>query len=157
MGNRSPCVAASGRGSWASVSLGLALALLTVLGCAGTQRHQYQTLKSAWERAERGAGAPDRTDDALSNLRELERQPLIQLVLERNPTIRAARYSWRAALARYPQVTSLDDPTLGLGAAPRSFGSSSVDDAPKFDLSQKLPFPELLSLSAVLLYLKLLR
>ncbi len=71
----------------------------------------------------------------------LERGALIHKVLERNPTIRAARYAWRAALARVPQVTSLDDPMLGAGLAPRSIGSSSVDSAPKFDLSQKLPFP----------------
>ena len=55
--------------------------------------------------------------------------------------MRAARYAWRAALERYPQVTSLEDPMLGAGVAPRSIGSSNVHDAPKFELSQKLPFP----------------
>ena len=45
-------------------------------------------------------------------------------VLERNPELEAARYAWRAALARDPQETALDDPMLGYGVAPRSFGSS---------------------------------
>lgn len=71
----------------------------------------------------------------------LERVPLVRAVLERNPSLRAARYAWRAALARYPQVTALDDPMLGLGIAPRSIGSDDVDPAPQVQLSQKLPFP----------------
>ncbi len=138
--------AASRRGVQAATSFGLVLTLLTAPGCAGTQIHHYQSLKSAWDRAESAAdrGAP--ADDPLDQTSELEREALVRLVLERNPNIRAARYAWRAALERYPQVTSLDDPMLGIGAAPRSFGSSAVDNAPKYDLSQRLPFPGKLAL-----------
>ena len=45
----------------------------------------------------------------------LDRGALVGEVLRRNPTIAAARSAWRAALARYPQVTALDDPMLGAG------------------------------------------
>ncbi|MFP8876728.1 MAG: TolC family protein [Myxococcota bacterium] len=76
----------------------------------------------------------------------LERPALLRAVLKRNPTVRSAQQAWRAALARYPQAVSLDDPTLEYGVAPWSFGSSSADDAYRIDLSQKLPFPGKLAL-----------
>ena len=138
--------AASGRGVQAATGIGLVLTLLTASGCAGNQSHHYQSLKRDWERAEIRAGRAAPADDPLAHTSELDREALVRLVLERNPTVRAARYAWRAALERYPQVISLDDPMLGIGAAPRSFGSRNVDDAPKFDLSQRLPFPGKLAL-----------
>ncbi|MBW2279967.1 MAG: TolC family protein [Deltaproteobacteria bacterium] len=128
-------------GAWSMTSLGLALAVLGASGCAFQQTPQYETLRRDWERAD--LPAERRAPDAypLEHVAVLERAPLVQLVLERNPSIRAARFAWRAALERYPQVTALDDPMFGIGIAPRSIGSRNVDDAPKFDLSQKLPFP----------------
>lgn len=71
----------------------------------------------------------------------LERRVLVETVLERNPNIAVARQARRAAVARYPQATSLDDPMLGIGVAPLSFGSHQVDGASRFDLSQRFPFP----------------
>ena len=62
-------------------------------------------------------------------------------MLERNPGLEAARASWQAALARYPQETALSDPTFGYSVRPRSFGSDEVDPANDFMLSQDLPFP----------------
>ncbi len=138
--------AASERSVQALTGVGLMLALLTVSGCAGTQIHDYKSLRSDWERAEVRAESAAPVNDPLAHSSELHREALVRLVLERNPNVRAARYAWRAALERYPQVTSLDDPLLGIGAAPRSFGSSHVDDAPRYDLSQKLPFPGKLAL-----------
>ena len=120
----------------------LALSLLAATACS-TAVPSYRSQSEAWQRS--GDADPIATTSKDAELFEgapsLERQALVRLVLERNPTVRAARYAWRAALARYPQVTALDDPMLGAGVAPRSIGSSRVDDAPKFDLSQKLPFP----------------
>ncbi len=132
---------ASGRGVWTATGLGLALAVLSAFGCAFPQTEHYQTLKRDWERADLRTARAALDDDPLAHTPVLERAALVRLVLERNPNVRAARYAWRAALERYPQVTALDDPMLGAGVAPRSIGSSSVDNAPKFDLSQKLPFP----------------
>jgi outer membrane protein TolC len=118
----------------------LSLALLAATACTTATSTRYRTLSEDWH-----SKAPASTVDSGVQLFEgtvhLERRELVALVLERNPSVHSARYAWRAALERYPQVTALDDPMLGVGVAPRSIGSSTVDDAPKFDLSQKLPFP----------------
>lgn len=71
----------------------------------------------------------------------LERRRLVTAVLERNPNLAVARQAWRAALARYPQATSLEDPLLGFGLAPLSIGSNRVEPGTRVDLSQRLPFP----------------
>jgi len=72
--------------------------------------------------------------------RWLERKALVEAVLERNPSVAAAHEAWQATLARYPQVTALDDPTLSYTVAPRSI----VGDA-RFgyavELGQRVPFP----------------
>lgn len=117
----------------------LLLALSGAIACT-TSTPSYRTQSEAWQRHE-SVAAPAADDALFEGAHTLERAPLVQSVLARNPSIRAARYAWRAALQRYPQVTALDDPMLGAGVAPTSIGSSRVDDAPKFDLSQKLPFP----------------
>jgi outer membrane protein TolC len=128
------------RTAWNAVRAAtLLLSLLTPLACSLGGR--YQTLTEDWQRSEPVVVAPDAGDRLFEGAAFLERGELVRQVLERNPTLRAARYAWRAALERYPQVTALDDPMLGAGVAPRSIGSNSVNDAPKFDLSQKLPFP----------------
>src|SRR4030095_6068217 len=101
-----------------------------------TTRHHE--LEDAWERS---APAPAATDDPFAGHATLERPALIAAVLARNPSIAAARWAWRAALARYPQETALDDPVLGYTLAPASIGSSSVDIGQRVELSQALPFP----------------
>jgi outer membrane protein TolC len=54
--------------------------------------------------------------------------------------------AWQAASARYPQVTSLDDPMFGTVLAPASIGSNDVEFGYRVELSQKLPFPGKLAL-----------
>jgi outer membrane protein TolC len=66
---------------------------------------------------------------------------LIKEVLARNPSLEQMTAAWQAAAARYPQVTSLDDPMLGLTVAPASIGSSEVDFGGRIEVSQKLPWP----------------
>jgi outer membrane protein TolC len=120
----------------------LGLILVAMTACSTGNASRYRSLDDEWQRSAKTAPATIDAGDALfEGARVLERRDLVEAVLARNPTVRAARYAWRAALARHPQVTSLEDPILGAGVAPRSIGSSDVDDAPKFDLSQKLPFP----------------
>ena len=46
-----------------------------------------------------------------------------------------------AVAARYPQVTSLDDPTLTAWTAPGSIGSPNVNYATRVEVSQKLLYP----------------
>jgi outer membrane protein TolC len=71
---------------------------------------------------------------------ELPVQVLIEQVLARNPTLAQMTAAWQAASARYPQVTSLEDPMLGLTIAPVSIGSNDVDFGYRVEASQKLPF-----------------
>jgi len=124
------------RGRAAVLLLGLAAA-----ACTTAHHDRYASLRSEAPLAARSASAPLRDERLFEGAAFLERRELIRQVLERNPTLGAARHAWRAALARYPQVTSLEDPLMGAGLAPRSIGSDDVNDAPKFDLSQRLPFP----------------
>ena len=125
------------RGRVAAMLIGL----VATTACGTTTTARYRALSDDWQQSQTGVSAVDPSDRLFDGETFLNRQELIRAVLERNPTLRASRYAWRAALARYPQATALQDPTFGAGIAPRSFGSSSVDDAPKFDLSQPLPFP----------------
>jgi outer membrane protein TolC len=74
---------------------------------------------------------------------ELSLNALIEQVLARNPSLAQMEAVQRAAAARYPQVTSLDDPmfagTIGPGTiAPDDRG---VEFAYRLDISQKIPYP----------------
>src|SRR5262245_25661280 len=103
----------------------LALLALLAVSCAGpgaTTRHHR--LEEKWQRAAPAALA---ADDPFAGQAVLERGVLVDAVLARNPGIEAARWAWRAALARYPQETALEDPMLEYGLAPASLGSSRVD------------------------------
>jgi outer membrane protein TolC len=69
-------------------------------------------------------------------------------VLARNPSLAEMVEAWKAAAARYPQVTSLDDPmfaaTIGPGTiAPDDRG---VEFAYRLELAQTYPWPGKLSL-----------
>jgi outer membrane protein TolC len=72
---------------------------------------------------------------------ELSAEAVVEQVLARNPTLPQMVAAWQAASARYPQVTSLDDPNLGFTAAPASIGSSNVEFGYRVEVMQKLPFP----------------
>jgi outer membrane protein TolC len=71
------------------------------------------------------AARPAGEEPALALGPTLERGALIEAVLERNPTLEAARHAWRAALQRVPQATSLDDPTLSYSVGPLSIASDA--------------------------------
>ncbi len=122
------------------------LLAIALCGCAVASSSRYRTLREDWERTAPSAPSADAGDELFSGMVELPRGVLVQQVLERNPSLRAARYAWRAALALYPQVTALDDPMLGGSLAPRSFGTHRVDEAYTLELSQALPFPGKLAL-----------
>ncbi len=102
----------------------------TVLpGCVTGLSGRYQTLHREMERSQPAYVEYEETEDIFVHVPTLERPVLLREVLKRNPNVRSAQQAWRAALARYPQVVSLDDPMLGYGLAPLSFGSNSVDHA----------------------------
>lgn len=71
---------------------------------------------------------------------------LVQQVVARNPSLAEMVAVWQAASARYPQVTSLDDPMFGAAVAPTSIGSNEVDFGYRLEVAQKLPFPGKLGL-----------
>lgn len=71
----------------------------------------------------------------------LERGELIQAVLARNPGITAARRAWEAALARVPQATSLEDPTVSYSFAPQSVVGADSPFGHVVRLGQKIPYP----------------
>src|SRR5262245_33316906 len=71
----------------------------------------------------------------------LTAEDLVRVVLERNPTLDQMRAAAAAAAARYPQVTSLDDPTLAFSTAPGSAWSPNADYAARVEVAQKFLYP----------------
>lgn len=90
-------------------------------------------------------GAPSSADlhpamaatDADSTTLDLE--DVLHRVLARNPTLAAARATWAEARSRDRQSGALDDPMLDVMAAPRSFGSSTVETAYRIGVTQAFP------------------
>ncbi len=121
----------------------LVLVAASAAACAGPGA-RYQGFRE--ELARRETSPTPEGDAPFRGLPALEREALVRAVLQRNPSLRAAQAAWRAALARYPQETSLEDPMLGVGLGPRSFAASEVRDAWRTDVSQQIPFPGKLGL-----------
>jgi cobalt-zinc-cadmium efflux system outer membrane protein len=78
--------------------------------------------------------------DLFADAKTLSPARLIDIVLERNPTLDQMRATAEAAQSRYPQVTSLDDPMLGLTTAPGSAWSNNLAYAARVEITQKLPY-----------------
>lgn len=76
----------------------------------------------------------------------LEIKQLIQMVLERNPSLAAMQQAWQVAKNRINQVSSWDDPMLSYSVAPGTSGLDDQDLGQKIQLSQKLPWPGKLGL-----------
>jgi outer membrane protein TolC len=71
----------------------------------------------------------------------LTEEDVVDEVLARNPTLDQMRAAAAAAEARYPQVTSLDDPTFAFWTAPASAGSPNADYAARVEVSQRFLYP----------------
>src|SRR5438093_8052099 len=80
---------------------------------------------------------------AFAGVKELSLETLIQEVLSRNPNLAQMQAAWQAALARYPQVTSLEDPMFGFTMGPETFSPDDrgVEFAYRLEISQKYPWP----------------
>src|SRR5262249_32946953 len=72
---------------------------------------------------------------------ELTADAVVGAVLGRNPSLAQMVAAWQAVAARYPQVTSLDDPMIAGVIGPASIGSREVDFAYRVEASQKFPAP----------------
>ena len=66
---------------------------------------------------------------------------VVGAVLARNPTLDQMRATAAVAAARYPQVTSLDDPTFAFTTAPGSAGATHANYAARVEVAQKLLYP----------------
>lgn len=89
-----------------------------------------------------GAAAPAApADDPFAGAGRLEREALVRAVLERNPSLEAARMAWRAARERVPQATALDDPMLSYSFGPLSIASDEVRFGQVLEARQRLPYP----------------
>lgn len=90
---------------------------------------------------------PPRAAEAVSTTRPfdgttiLNSEDVVRTVMERNPTLDQMRATAAAVAARFPQVTSLDDPNLAFTTAPGSAWSPNADYAAKVEISQKLLYP----------------
>jgi outer membrane protein, heavy metal efflux system len=82
----------------------------------------------------------------LPSMSELSADSLVEQVLARNPTFAQMVAAWKAANARYPQVTSLEDPMFGALIGPASLASRDVEFAYRLEASQRLPYPGKLDL-----------
>jgi outer membrane protein, heavy metal efflux system len=113
--------------------------------CAVVPAARYDSLAgelaSADSRAPRDARFAVASDDPFAGAATLSRDALVRAVLERNPTVRAAREAWRAALARFPQEIAPPDPMLGYGVAPGALGGRQRGDGHRVELRQPVPFP----------------
>lgn len=85
------------------------------------------------------AACPE-ADNPFMGIGELSADILVPQVLSRNPSLAQMVAAWQAAAARYPQVTSLEDPMFGTMVAPASIGSNEVEFGYRVEVSQKLPF-----------------
>jgi outer membrane protein TolC len=75
-------------------------------------------------------------------LTELSADRVTAEVLARNPTLAQMAAAVRAAEARYPQVTSPDDPTLSAAMAPATIGiGDGRNYSQRVELAQKVPYP----------------
>ncbi len=84
--------------------------------------------------------------DPFSALERLEREVVIRGVVDRNPTIEAARQAWEAATEREPQLSSRDDPSVSYSLAPLSIGAGDVRYGQSIGFAQRLPYPGKLGL-----------
>ena len=133
----------------------IGLTSLTAIGCASFPDQKPHTSTAVRARENPSpASAPLRQASAvvtaganvhdakpLPPVSELTAEFVIEQVLTRNPTLAQMAAAVDAAAARYPQVTSLDDPNLSTWLAPGSLGSNKVNDSARFEVSQKFPFP----------------
>src|SRR5258705_8357882 len=83
--------------------------------------------------------SPTQRAHALSDSASLDLDRVLRRVLERNPTIAAARAAWSEAKARADQGGALEDPMLDVMGAPGSFGSSDVGAAYRIGITQPIP------------------
>jgi cobalt-zinc-cadmium efflux system outer membrane protein len=138
------------RGRLRSHASVLLVGSLALGGCATSGQGSYESLRSEVDRSAFASPHARPEDDRGLDGPFLERAVFVRAVLQRNPTIDAARSGWRGAVARVRQSGSLEDPTVDLGLAPLSIGASNVPLGYSAMISQRLPWPGKLALDAAM-------
>ena len=95
---------------------------------------------AVWELSAGFLLAQEPPPDPLSDLGRLDRETVIRAVVERNPTIEAARQAWEVARQREPQLTSLDDPVVSYSFAPLSIVAGDVRYGQIIGFAQRFPY-----------------
>lgn len=114
----------------------------------GNHHSQSNITLASFKSSSDAMGKPENDPAPDWDPKELSVDALVQQVLARNPSLEQMEATWRAASARYPQVTSLEDPMFGATIGPGTFSPDDrgVEFAYRFEVSQKLPFPGKLQL-----------
>src|SRR5689334_5337131 len=89
---------------------GLGCVLLAASSCATNGRSSYDEMRRDYAATQRQVRDERATTSAALESAPLSRVALIRAVLDRNPSVEAARQGWRAALARYRQAGAYEDP-----------------------------------------------
>jgi cobalt-zinc-cadmium efflux system outer membrane protein len=101
---------------------------------------QEVTLPPPTPATPRGAPTPA-SGSPFDNVGELTPELLVRQVLARNPSLEQMVAAWKAVEARYPQVTSLDDPMFGAVLAPGGLGTTGdASNGYRIDVAQRLPW-----------------
>jgi outer membrane protein TolC len=112
------------------------LLIIPLAGCALASHNRYGGMVSAYDH---DRPTPIADGELFAGEAQLDREALIRAVLDRNPDVAAARAAWRAALARYPEETALDDPMVSYAIAPLTIGDARIGQTVEID--EKLPTP----------------
>jgi len=92
-----------------------------------------------------GRGGKNKADQ-FDGSESLMLEVVISVAVEDNPSLAAIRHKVKEVIEKYPQVTALDDPMMGVGFFPATVGASGADFSYKLDFSQKIPYPGKLEL-----------
>jgi outer membrane protein TolC len=86
---------------------------------------------------------PPRQVPPVNEETQFSAEGLVAWVLARNPSLAEMEEAWKAASARYPQVTALEDPMFAGTIGPGTIASDDrgVEFAYRLELSQTYPWP----------------
>jgi outer membrane protein TolC len=86
---------------------------------------------------------PPAANSPFADRGELSVDVLVEQVLAVNPSLAQMVAAWQAASARYPQVTSLEDPMFAGTIGPGTIGPDDpgINFAYRMEISQKYPWP----------------
>ncbi|HEY1694324.1 MAG TPA: TolC family protein [Polyangiaceae bacterium] len=119
----------------------LVASLLALPACASAGGPSYDALRADVDRTAPLVSRTSVEDERALTEPVLDRAAYVRAVLDRNLSVDEARMAWRAAVARTRESGAPDDPTVTLGIAPLSIGSSTVPLGYSAEIAERLPWP----------------